>query len=53
MEARVEESRRRRKVKKSLEDVYVWGGENWEKTKKKEKYILLGRYIILMSRIGK
>ena len=27
------------------------GGENWEK--KKEKYILLCRYIILISRIGK
>ena len=53
VEARVKEFGRRWKVKKSLEDVYVWGGENWEKTKKKEKYILLGRYIILMSRIGK
>ena len=29
------------------------GGENWEKTKKEKKYILLCRYIILMSRIGK
>ena len=29
------------------------GEENWEKTKKGKKYILLGRYIILMSRIGK
>ena len=35
----------------------VWkvavGGENWEKTKKKKKYILLRRNIILISRIEK
>ena len=29
------------------------GGENWEKNKKGKIYILLCRYIILMSRIGK
>ena len=52
---KTKESRRRWKVKewRSLEDTYTSGGENWEKTKKEKKYILLCRYIILMSRIGK
>ena len=49
----MEESGRRLKVKRSLEDVYEWE-EKIGKKQKREKYsILLGRYIILMSRIGK
>ena len=31
----------------------VCGGENWEKTKKEKKIVLLCRYIIIMSKIGK
>lgn len=33
----LEESGRRWKAKKSLEDVYACGGENWEKSKKEKK----------------
>ena len=47
----MEEPRRMWKVKvwRSLEDTYACGGENWEKY----IYILLCRYIILMSKIEK
>ena len=48
----MEDSGRRLKVKRSLEDVYEWE-EKIGKKQKRKKYILLGRYIILMSRIGK